>query len=221
MDKVGHATTAYNISAFQYNLMRWSGVKKSSSILIAGATGLAYMSMIEIFDGFSSQWGFSKGDMLANIAGTAIFVAQQSTWQQQRIQMQFSYHNSIYAKYNPGELGRNLPQHIIKDYNGQSYWLAFNISSFLGKTNFPRWINADIGYGAEGMTGAVINPSVVDGKTIPSFTKQRKLFFGVDGAFTTKNNITYPSWLNIFKVPTPVMEWNLTKNKIKFRPFYY
>jgi hypothetical protein len=221
MDKVGHATTAYNISAFQYNLMRWSGVKKSSSMWIAGATGLAYMSMIEIFDGFSSQWGFSKGDMLANIAGTAIFVAQQSTWQQQRIQMQFSYHNSIYAKYNPGELGRNLPQHLIKDYNGQSYWLAFNVSSFLGKTDFPRWINADIGYGAEGMTGAVINPSVVDGKTIPSFTRQRKLFFGVTGAFTTKNNITYPSWLNIFKVPTPVMEWNLTKNKIKFRPFYY
>jgi hypothetical protein len=221
MDKVGHATTAYNISAFQYNLMRWSGVKKSSSIWIGGATGLAYMSMIEILDGFSSQWGFSKGDMLANIAGTAIFVAQQSAWQQQRIQMQFSYHNSIYAQYNPGELGENLPQRMIKDYNGQSYWLAFNISSFLGKTNFPKWINADIGYGAEGMTGAVINPSLLDGKTIPAFTRQRKLFFSATGAFTTKNNISYPSWLNIFKVPAPVMEWNLTKNTIKFNPFYF
>src|ERR1700694_1414558 len=26
MDKLGHSTTAYNISAMQYDLMRWSGV---------------------------------------------------------------------------------------------------------------------------------------------------------------------------------------------------
>lgn len=222
MDKIGHATSAYNIAAIQYNMMRWSGVNKSSSIWIAGGTALAYMSLIEIFDGFSTKWGFSKGDMLANIAGTAIFAAQQSIWQQQWMQLRFSYHNSIYAKYNPHELGENLPQRIIKDYNGQSYWLSFNISSFLSnKNNFPKMINADIGYGAQGMTGAVINPSVVDGKTIPSFTRQRKLFFGVTGAFVTKNNTPYSSWLNIIKVPSPVVEWNLKSSKIKFRPFYF
>src|ERR1700730_2571365 len=27
MDKLGHATTGYNISAVQYNLMRWCGIK--------------------------------------------------------------------------------------------------------------------------------------------------------------------------------------------------
>src|SRR5665213_1512068 len=43
MDKVGHATSAYNIAAVQYNLMRWSGVRTNSSIWIAGATALAYM----------------------------------------------------------------------------------------------------------------------------------------------------------------------------------
>src|ERR1017187_3822618 len=69
MDKVGHATSAYNISAFQYNMMRWSGVNKISSLWIGAATALAYMSMIEISDGFSAQWGFSPGDMMANITG--------------------------------------------------------------------------------------------------------------------------------------------------------
>src|ERR1035437_391538 len=221
MDKVGHATSAYNISAFQYNLMRWSGVKKSSSILIAGGTALAYMSMIEIFDGFSAKWRFSKGDMLANIAGTAFFVAQQSAWNKQKIQLQFSFHNSIYAKYNPQELGKSLPQRIFKDYNGQSYWLSFNISSFLANTNFPKWIDADVGYGAEGMTGAVINPSVVDDRSIPSFIRQRKLFFGVTGAFVTKNNTPYPSWLNIIRVPSPVLEWKLKTKEIKEHFLYY
>lgn len=221
MDKVGHAATAYNIAAVQYNLMRWSGVHKNASLWIAGGTALAYMSMIEISDGFSAEWGFSPGDMIANISGMAIFAAQQSVWKQQRIQMQFSFHHSIYAQYNPGELGKTFLQRMIKDYNGQTYWLAFNISSFLGKSTFPKWINADIGYGAEGMTGAVINPTTVRGKSIPSFIRQRKFFFGITGAFPTKNNIPYPSWINLFKVPAPVLEWKATDNKLKFRPFYF
>src|SRR6185437_2176290 len=41
MDKMGHATTAYNISAVQYNLMRWSGVKRGTSEWVGGATGFA------------------------------------------------------------------------------------------------------------------------------------------------------------------------------------
>jgi Predicted periplasmic lipoprotein (DUF2279) len=221
MDKVGHATTTYNIAAFQYNMMRWSGVNKTSSLWIGVGTALAYMSMIEISDGFSAQWGFSPGDMIANITGTALFAAQQETWGQQRILMQFSFHKSIYAQYNPGELGNNFPQRMIKDYNGQSYWLSFNLSSFMGKTNFPKWIMADVGYGASGMTGAVTNPSVVDGKPIPSFTRERKLFLGVSGAFTTNHSIPYPSWVNIFKVPSPVLEWNITNSKVVFKPFYF
>jgi hypothetical protein len=221
MDKVGHATTAYNIASIQYNLMRWSGVNKNSSLWIAGGTALAYMSMIEISDGFSKEWGFSPGDMLANITGTAIFAAQQAGWNQQRVQMQFSFHHSIYAKYNPGVLGKNLPQRLLKDYNGQSYWLSFNVSSFLPHTNFPKWINANLGYGAEGMTGAVTNPSVVNNKPVPTFERQRRLFFSVTGAFTTKNNIPYPSWINIFKIPSPAIEWKLKDNKVKFRPLYF
>ena len=46
MDKMGHATTAYNISAVQYNLMRWSGVNRGTSEWIGGATGLAYLMLI-------------------------------------------------------------------------------------------------------------------------------------------------------------------------------
>jgi hypothetical protein len=202
-------------------MMRWTGINKTSSLWIGLGTALAYMSMIEISDGFSAQWGFSPGDMIANVSGITIFGAQQVIWHQQRILMQYSYHPTIFAKYNPGELGSNLPQRMLKDYNGQSYWLACNLASFMGKTNFPKWINADIGYGASGMTGAVTNPSAVDGKTIPAFTRQRKLFFGITGAFTAYHTIPFPSWFNIFKVPSPALQWNLTDKKISFDPFYY
>ena len=221
MDKVGHAATAYNISAMQYNLMRWTGVKTTGAKWIGGLTGLAYLTMIEIFDGFSQKWGFSKGDMLANISGSTLFIAQQSLWAQQRIQLRFSYHHSIFAKYNPEELGKNFSQRLLKDYNGQSYWLSFNISSFLNnKNNFPKWINADIGYGAEGMTGAVLNPSALNGKAIPQFTRKRKLYFSFDGAFT-KNNSSYPGWINIVHLPAPALEFKLKTKEIKEHLFYF
>ena len=220
MDKMGHATTAYNISAVQYNLMRWSGVNRGTSEWIGGATGLAYLMLIEIMDGFSAQWGFSKGDMAADIFGSAFFTAQQALWNEQKIQMRFSFHESIFATYNPDELGENFPQRLIQDYNGQSYWFSFNIHSFLGKgNNFPTWMNADFGYGADGMTGAVTNPKEVHGNPIPTFDRNRKFFFGIDGAFTKPCTIPFPSWINIFRIPTPVIE--LKEHKIKFRPFYF
>lgn len=220
MDKVGHATTAYNISAVQYNLMRWSGVNRETSEWVGGATGLAYLLLIEIMDGFSAQWGFSKGDMAADIFGAAFFTGQQLLWNEQKIQMRFSFHKSIFAKYNPNELGANFPQRLIKDYNAQSYWLSFNIHSFLNKgNNFPRWMNADFGYGADGMTGAVTNPKEVNGAPIPTFERNRKFFFGIDGAFTKPGTIPFPSWINIFRIPAPVIE--LKEHKLLFRPFYF
>ena len=84
MDKIGHATTAYNFSAIQYDLMRWSGVDNKKAAWVGGLTALGLQTMIEIFDGFSQKWGFSKGDMLANIIGSSLFVSQQLAWGEDR-----------------------------------------------------------------------------------------------------------------------------------------
>lgn len=225
MDKAGHATSAYNIAAGQYDLLRWSGVDNKSATIAAGASALGYMSIIEVLDGFSEGWGFSKGDMIANLTGSAIFVAQQALWQQQRVQLRVSYHNTIYSKYNPGELGKTFGQHFLKDYNGQSYWASFNISSFLpAGNNFPRWMSADLGYGAEGMIGSRSNPTMINEKPIPSFERYRKLFFGLGGAIKKegKDYIPFPCWINIVRLPSPVVEFKLGKTfKPKFYPIYY
>lgn len=81
------------------------------------------------------------------------------------ISLKYSYHATIFPHYNPGELGRNLQQKMLKDYNGQIYWLSLNIASFLPQTSqFPKWLNLSTGYGAEGMVGAVNNPKEIKGK---------------------------------------------------------
>ena len=36
VDKIGHATTAYNIGVIQYDLMRWCGVSNNTSITVGG-----------------------------------------------------------------------------------------------------------------------------------------------------------------------------------------
>jgi len=226
MDKIGHATTAYNIGAIQYDLMRWCGVDNNQSIVIGGLTAIGYMSIVEIFDGFSSKWGFSSGDMLANIFGAALFAAQQKGWNQQRISLKWSFHMSPYAKYYPAELGSSFFSRMLKDYNGQTYWLSFNIASFLPATSgFPYWLNASVGYGAEGMIGARTNPATVNGKPVPDFPRYRKFYFAPDAnLYSIPTNSSFynaAAYLTRFsKIPAPALEWSKIKG-FHFYPVYY
>jgi hypothetical protein len=225
VDKVGHAATAYNIAVIQNDLMRWCGVEPNQSILIGSATAITYMSIIEVMDGFSKHWGFSKGDMLANLVGTALFASQQRWWGDQRVTLKFSAHFSPYSKYYPAELGNNWISRILKDYNGQTYWLSFNLRSFMGvESKFPAWLNLSFGYGAEGMIGASSNPATVNGKSIPYFKRIRQFYLAPDADLFRING---PGALNGFlyltrfsKIPAPALEFNSEK-KFRFHPFYY
>lgn len=226
VDKVGHAATAYNVALVQYDLMRWSGLNNNQSIIVGSATALGFLTMVEIFDGFSQHWGFSKGDMVANIVGTALFAAQQKGWNEQRIGMKFSAHLTPYAKYYPQELGNNLPSRIMKDYNGQTYWLSFNIASFLpSHSSFPKWLNMAVGYGGDGMIGARTNPADINGKAIPYFKRNRQWYLSPDiDLYRIQNNndvlraAFYAS--KVFKVPAPALEIN-SGAKAKFHWLYF
>jgi uncharacterized protein YfiM (DUF2279 family) len=214
MDKVGHATTAYNIAAIQSDIMHWSGIKPGTSALIGTLTSMGFMTMIEILDGHSEKWGFSKGDMLANLAGCILFEGQQLMWGQQRISLKYSYHQTLFAGYYPQELGRNLPQRMLKDYNGQAYWLSVNIGSFLpSASSFPKWLNLSVGYGAEGMIGATKNPTEINGKQIPDFKRYRQFYLSFDSDLYRINGLspfatTILKLNRTFKTIAPTIEWN-------------
>lgn len=226
MDKVGHATTAYNVSGIQYDVMRWSGVNNRNAAWIGGLTALGMQTIVEIFDGFSQKWGFSKGDMLANIAGSALFVGQQLGWGEQRMRLKFSFHKTIFSKYNPSELGSNKWQRWIKDYNGQTYWLSVNPSSFLSaNTSFPSWLNVSLGYGADGMIGARTNPSKIGDKDIPEFKRYRQFYLSLDADLKRiDQNANGPQTLlslpNILKIPAPALEFK-KDSAVKFHLLYF
>ena len=226
IDKIGHAATAYNVSAIQYDAMRWSGVSNKDAAWIGGLTALGLQTIVEIFDGFNSEWGFSKGDMLANITGSALFVAQQLAWGEQRARLKFSFHKTIYAKYNPGELGADKWQRWLKDYNGQTYWLSINPASFMkSNTAFPQWLNINAGIGAEGMIGARTNPTKLGDVEIPQFKRLHRFMFSVDADLKKIDNkngaphfgLTIP---NVMKVPAPALEFKKGE-KMKYHWLYY
>ena len=223
MDKLGHATTAYNLSAIGSDVYRWTGMGKSEATWMGGLTGLLFLTTIEIFDGFSSNWGFSCADMVANIAGTSLAMGQNFAWNDQRIQLRFSYHTTLYPSYRPDELGENFLQSILKDYNGQSYWLSGNLYSLLNQrttSTFPKWLDISLGYGAEGMISGRVQTGA------DTLNRQRLFFISADADlskinFTSNVTSTLATTLMFVKVPAPALEYKGKQKKYMFRPIYY
>ena len=226
MDKICHATAAYNISKTSYDFLRWPGVERNNAAWLGGATGFTYLAVVELLDGFSAEWGASLGDLAANTLGSAAFVGQQLAWDEQRILLKWSYHKSQYAQYRPNILGRNFPERILKDYNGQTCWLSVNVHSFLpDDSKFPKWINLALGYSADGMLGGNSNPSEIDGITLPSFERTRQYFLSFDLDLTrieTRSkalNMIF-NFIGILKIPFPAIEYN-SRNKWRLHGMYF
>lgn len=225
MDKAGHVTTSYYIGVIGYSTLRWSGVPEKKATWYGGLTGLVYLTTVEVMDGFSEQWGFSPGDMAANTLGTALFISQQLAWHEQKFVLKYSFHGSPYAQYNPDQLGSTLPQRMLKDYNGQTYWISANISSLgLQHTRFPKWLNVAAGYGAEGMTGATSNPSEINGVPVPYSERYRQFYIAPDIDLSripvkSKTLKLILNTIGFIKIPLPTLEFY--KNGVKFHPLYF
>jgi len=225
MDKVGHATTAYAISRGEYELFRWSGVNERASVLTGGLIALLYQTTIELFDGRSEGWGFSKGDMVANLSGIGLFMGQQYGFGEQKASLRYGWRPSIYPQYRPNLLGHSIGSQMLKDYNGQQYWLSFNMAAVLPVgPSFPRWLNLDVGYSGSGMTGGHANPPYFDaeGKEV-KFTRYRQFYVSPDISLARlpglNGTLAQPliSAGQFFKIPAPSLEFNKITG-LRFHP---
>ena len=214
LDKIGHFYSAYHLGNLGAQTLAWSGASKKEKIYYGATLGWAFLSVVEIFDGFSSQWGASYGDILANTAGTGLYIFQESVWKEQRITPKFSVHTTKYAPLRPNTLGNSFSEQILKDYNGQTYWLSFNIQSFINKNYIPKWLNVAVGYGANGMLYATDKEALKNSYQQNSY-KQYFLSFDIDLTKIKTNSQTLSTLFSIFntiKVPLPTLE--ITENKV-------
>ena len=215
MDKAGHATTAYAISRGEYELFRWSGVPDRAAVLTGGAIALLFQTTLEVFDGHSEGWGFSRGDVAANAAGTALFLGQQLGFGAQPVSLRYGFAKSLYPPYRPELLGRTRIAQWLKDYNGQQYWLSINVAAVLPVgPSFPRWLNLDLGYSASGMTGGRANPPLygADGRPLV-FRRVRQFYLAPDVDLTrlapagSTGRMLFGA-TQFIKLPSPSLEFN-------------
>jgi hypothetical protein len=226
MDKAGHVYSNYQLSLFGYNACKWANYSDKQSMIYSSISVFAYFTSIEIMDGFSTGWGFSASDLLANASGISLFAMQQHFLKDQFIKLKFSFHQTEYPKLRRELLGKNLAEQLLKDYNGQTYWLSFNPFYFSGENcKFPKWLNLAIGYGAEGMISGRDNYVIIptNGSIIGN-NRNRKLLLSLD-IDLTKIKTKYKLLKSVFfmfnslKIPAPALELN--RNSIKAHGFYY
>ncbi|MDX5321156.1 MAG: YfiM family protein, partial [Bacteroidota bacterium] len=156
IDKVGHMWSSYAYGIAGIEGMKWTGMERKKAIIIGGLAGTLFQTPIEILDGYSAEWGASAGDLVANSLGSVLAIGQELLWDEQRIQLKYSYWFTSYAALRPELLGGNLAERWMKDYNGHTGWLSVNPSSF-GASFFPKWMSLSIGYGGDGMLGGYDN----------------------------------------------------------------
>lgn len=223
MDKAGHAFSAYHMGRFGAELFEWSGASKKSQLIYGSTLGFTFLTAVEVMDGYSSEWGFSWGDVAANASGTVLYVGQELLWKEQRIVPKFSFHRTPYAGARPEVLGSTFSEEILKDYNGQTYWLSVNIHSFFKESKIPKWLNLAVGYGGEGMITA--NDALVNTIFLPEKERTRQFYVSFDVDLTkiqTQNHFlkTLFSVFNTIKVPAPTLEFR-ELGGVKGHVFYF
>ena len=218
MDKMGHLTSSYCTGVAGIKAYEWTGMSRKNAIWYGGMTGSIFLTIIEVLDGTSQEWGASPGDLIANTTGSLLAIGQALKWNEQRIQLKYSYSPTKWAAENTEQLGVNHLERALKDYNGQTYWVSFNMKSLLNikQEKFPNWLNLAIGYSGDNMT----NPYNEEGDD--ERKRQYLLSLDVDLTRIKTKSKTWNSILHTFgflKFPMPTLEF--TNGRLSAHPFYY
>jgi hypothetical protein len=219
MDKMGHVYTSYQIARHTAAIYKKTGISKKQMLVYGAISGIIFQTPIEILDGFSPDYGFSPGDMIANITGSVLYLGQVALWDEVRIQPKYSFHYTSLSKVRPELLGSNRYESWLKDYNGQTYWLSASPRSFLRGSNWPAWLCFSVGYGIQNMVSAERGKSIEMG-----YRPYRQYYLSLDIDLTkikskSKFVRTIGFLANSLKIPAPALVFS--KKGVDFKPFYF
>lgn len=230
-DKMGHMLSTYSGCRVAGDLWRWSGLDRKRAAWLATGSSMAYLSMVEVLDGFSEKWGFSPGDMLFNTAGAGLYLGQELGWGEQRLMVKLGYrgirHDPSYRSRTDALFGTTGAERFLKDYNAQTLWLSGNLRSFFPGSRLPAWLNLALGHNARMMLGGRENRwtdasgSTVDRRDVERY---RRIFLSLDVDLTRipvrdRRLRTVLSLFNIVKIPAPAIEWD-TRGRLRAHGLY-
>lgn len=208
MDKAAHGFATYQLTRLSSEAFQWSGTSKNKSIIYGAAFGLGATTVKEVLDGFTKEWGWSWYDFGFNVIGAGLYSGQELLWNEQRIQPKFSYNNSESKGIVTSNVGAGFGERLFKNYDGQTFWLSFNINSFLKTSFIPNWLNFSMGYGVDNYL------TTTDMVIVPEKSKSLYLSFDADlTKIKTNSHIlkTIFSICNTIKIPAPTIEFSSKK----------
>lgn len=222
MDKVGHTYSTFTLSKLSYALYSHSDeTSRKQALLYSSVSSFAFLTTVEVFDGFSKEWGFSWGDFAANTSGIALFAAQEYFFKRQIIQLKYSFYPTDYADLRPNILGSSLVEKAFKDYNAQTYWASVNLNAIHASIK-PKWLSVAFGLGADQLIFANQSTSFFNGTQLNA---NRQYYVSLDVDWEQIQ--TKKEWLkwvfkvaNCIKIPAPSIEFQ-SGEKASFRALYF
>lgn len=147
-DKLGHATFPFMASRAYGMAFRWCGMDTTASVWASSGLALAYQSYIEVRDGFSQDYGFSPSDMVANVLGAGLPVAQHYVPALRPFTLQVSFWPS--QAFRQGSHNA-----IIDDYTSTTHWVSVTMADVVPSdwTWYPQWLNLAVGHSVENLDG--------------------------------------------------------------------
>jgi uncharacterized protein YfiM (DUF2279 family) len=223
MDKMGHLFSANKLSSACYAAFHWSGLNQKKSALLGAISGMGYLTTLELLDARNEQWGFSWSDMGANFLGTSIFVLDRLISKENAIQLKFSFSRTPYAAVRPHVLGKNYQEQLLKDYNGQTYWISFQPQQWMNLSRIPKWVSLSFGYSVnEKLVGDA--PNYFDATTNIYYSSYREFIFSLDinlDQLPIRSPLlkTLIKPFNSIKFPFPSLI--LSQNQLHFKALYF
>ena len=221
LDKCGHVWGAFQESRGAVDMLRWAGLPEKKAIWYGAFVGFAVQSPIEILDGFDPAYGASATDLAANFLGSAGVLGQELAWHDIRLMPKISFRLTPFAAQRPNVLGRTLPERLLKDYNGQTYWLCADLHAFSArKLPWPRWLQPALGYGG---TEMVYNDDGTNAAAGLRPYRQFYLSLDVDlRRIPTRSPLLKKVFytLSIFHFPAPALEINGRQGLVGHWLFY-
>tara|TARA_B100001287_G_scaffold276683_1_gene288698 strand:- start:9131 stop:10009 length:879 start_codon:yes stop_codon:yes gene_type:complete len=216
MDKFGHSFSCYHVARGLDAIFSWTGLQNRKSLLLSSGISFGYFTAIEILDGFSESWGFSLSDMSFNAIGIGLYIFQEHYFKSQIFKPKFSFHQTRFAEQRPEILGKNFMESLLKDYNGQTYWLSFSPSE-IGIKQWPDWLLVSLGHSIRGRLKG-------DAESYLGITSHRELLFSLDldlSKLKVKSKLLKGllEAINTLKVPFPSLIY--ANGKLNARPMYF
>lgn len=161
-DKLGHFYMTYAGTRLFSRAFEWAGQEQAQARELAAWLMFGTFTAVEVLDGYSRQWSFSREDVVMNVAGIGFgLLLETNPGLDSLLDFRVHYLPSSGSDFDP-----------FGDYSGQIYLLVAKAAALPQWRNHPllRYLELGIGYGTRGYS---------KDSDIPPGQRERNLYVGI------------------------------------------